>query len=284
MLTPPKGVLSSTLSFVGVKVLDAAGLPSKNRTVSITGPAGTFSDTTAVDGCAVFALSTPGTYTASMNEPGYVDFYGDQTPDKSVVVTAGTLSQVTINYDKAATLAVTYITEGGYSLPASWPALTLANTGLQPTGTRVVTTSSATTTVNSLWPFTDGYSLWAGSCAQSDPATAGGTRSPAIIIAPAGTGTTTTRLAPMALTVKNTLGVAVPNAVVTATPVTTTTCGTTENPITVGTTNASGVLNASLPAGKWQIKVTGKSPSGSWPTTASLLPTSGVTALSVVTL
>lgn len=284
ILTPPKGVLSSTLSFVGVKVLASDGLASQGRQVTLTGPGGTLTDTTAEDGCAVFAVSTAGTYTASMNTPGYVDFYGDQTPDKTVVVTAGTLSQVTINYDKAATLTVSYTTQSGYSLPTGWPTLTLANTGLQPTGTRQVSVTSATTTVNSLWPFIDGYGLWAGSCNQSDPAAAGGTRDPNFVLAPGASGSTTTNLAPVALTVKNTLGVAQANAVVTATPISTTGCVTTENPLALGTTNSSGVLNTSLPAGKWTIKVTSKSPSGSWPITATLLPTSSPSTIPVVTL
>jgi hypothetical protein len=284
VLTPPKGVLSSTMAFVGVKVLTAAGLPSNGKTVTLVGPGGSYSDSTATDGCAVFAVTTAGTYTASMNNAGYVDFYGDQTPDHTVVVTAGTLSQVTINYDQASTLNVTYATTAGYALPTTLPTLSLANPGLQPTGTRQVAMTAATTSVTGLWPFTDGYGVWAGSCSQSDPATAGGTRDPNVVIAPAAAGSTTTKLAPVAVTVKNTLSVAVANATVTATPLSTTGCVATENPLTLGVTNASGVLNTSLPAGKWTIKVTSKSPSGSWPSTATLLPTSGPSAVSVVTL
>ena len=32
------------------------------------------------------------------------------------------------------------------------------------------------TTVTGLWPFPDGYSLWAGTCNLNDPAASGGTR------------------------------------------------------------------------------------------------------------
>ena len=53
--------------------------------------------------------------------------------------------------------------------------------------------------------------------------------------------------------------------------------------MTLGVTNGSGVLKTSLPAGAWTIKVSGKSPSGSWPNTAVLLPTSSPIAVTVTT-
>lgn len=283
VLTPPKGVLSSNLSFVGVKVVNASGLPSSGRLVTLNGPGGSQTDATAADGCAVFAVSNAGSFTASMSEAGFVDYYGDASPSKSVVVTAGSLSQVTINYDEAATLRVTYTTDPGYALPQSWPRLTLANPGLQPFGTTVVPTGSATTTIASLWPFADGYGVWAGSCQQSDPAAAGGTRDPNTLIAPGGAATTTTRLAPVGVTVETAAALPVAGATVTATPAVSTGCGATEDPVTLGTTDASGRLDTSLPAGEWTLEVAGRSPQGSWPTTPTLLPSSGPTNVLVVT-
>jgi len=283
ILTPKKGVLSSTLAFVGVKVLNNAAAAQSDLPVTLTGPGGTYTDTTADDGCAVFALATPGTYTASLNTPGYVDFYGAQAPTKSVVVTAGSLSQVQFNYDKAAALTVALTTQAGYALPTALPGLTLANTGLQPSGVRSLVSSGAATTVSTLWPFTDGYSVWAGTCSQSDPATAGGTRSAAVVVNPGATGSTTASLAPVQVTARTALGAALVNATVLAVPASTAGCLAPETSMTLGVTNASGVLMTSLPAGKWTLQIQSKSPSGSWPSTATLLPTSGPTSVTVVT-
>jgi prepilin-type N-terminal cleavage/methylation domain-containing protein len=283
ILTPKKGILSSTLAFVGVKVLDSTGQPRVGQLVQLSGPGGTSTDTTADDGCAVFSVTSFGTYAASMNTAGYVDFYGTQSPSKNVVVSSGTLSQLTFNYDRASTLAVTFTTEGGYALPTTLPGITLANTGLQPTGTRLLVSSGATTTIPTLWPFPDGYSVWAGTCSQSDPATAGGTRSAAVVVAPGASGTTTTRLAPVRVRVKNALGVWLSNATVVAVPASTTGCLTTDTSLTLGVTNGSGDLLTSLPAGSWVIQVQGRSPSGSWPTVSGLLPTASPTTVTAVT-
>jgi prepilin-type N-terminal cleavage/methylation domain-containing protein len=282
ILTPPKNTLNSNTGFVSVKILNAAGGAGVGQTVSLTGPGGTFSDVTASDGCAVFASATPGTYTASISQSGYVDNYGNNLASKSVGLATGTLTQVTINYDQAATLNVTMSTTGGYALPTTWPQVTLANTGLQPSGFKYVPVSSATTTVTGLWPFTDGYTSWGGSCTQADPAASGGTRAAALVIAPAGTGASTVTLAPVTINVKKS-GIPVPGVTVTATPSNTANCATAENPLTLGVTNALGVLATSLPAGNWTIKVVGKSPAGSWPLTGVLLPTSSASIVNVST-
>jgi prepilin-type N-terminal cleavage/methylation domain-containing protein len=283
VLTPPKGTLNTNLGFVGVKVLNAAGGRVSGQTVTMTGPGGTYSDTTAADGCAVFSTSTPGTYTTAINQAGYVDFYGNQNSTKTVVVSAGTLQQIQVSYDRAATVTVTMSTQVGFSVPTSLPMLTLANTGLQPTGTKTVTPSAVTTTVSGLWPFSDGYTMWAGQCAQADPAASGGTRNPALIVAPGATATSGVALAPVTVTVKNVLGLPQIGATVVAYPVNTTGCATTENPLTLGATDATGTLLTSLPAGAWKLQVNGKSPSGSWPVTPVLLPTTLGTTVAVNT-
>ena len=65
-------------------MLDSTGAAVKGTTVTLTGPGGTMTDTTADDGCAVFQTSTVGSWTASINQAGYVDFYGNQNATKNV--------------------------------------------------------------------------------------------------------------------------------------------------------------------------------------------------------
>ncbi len=284
ILTPPKNyVQSNTFGYAGIKVLDSTGAAVKGTTVTLTGPGGTLTDTTADDGCAVFQTSSVGNYTASINQAGYVDFYGNQNATKTVTIAVGGLAQATINYDKAATVTVVQTTQSGYSLPTSLPWLTFANTGLQPTGTRNVQSTSAATTVSSLWAFSDGYTMWAGQCQQADPAASGGTRSPALVMAAGSSSSAAVTLTGATLTVKTAVGLPLTNATVTATPLVTTGCASTENPLTLGVTNSSGQLKTSLPAGNWTLKVSGKSPSGSWPNTGVLLPTSSPISVAVTT-
>ena len=262
ILTPPKNyVQSATFGYAGIKILDSTGAAVKGATVTLTGPGGTLTDTTADDGCAVFQTSTPGTYTATTSQAGYVDFYGNATATKTVDVVVGGLAQKTINYDKEAGVTVTEVTQAGYSLPTELPYLTFANTGLQPTGTRMVPATGPATTVASLWAFSDGYTMWAGQCQQSDPAASGGTR-PAALVMPAGSSNNATvTLIGTTVVARTAAGAPVVGATVTAIPVTVTGCGT-ENPLSLGVTNATGTLTTSLPYGSWTVKVVGGTHTG----------------------
>ena len=281
ILTPPKGVLSSSLGFVAIPVVNAAGQPSAGTPVTLTGPGGTSTDTTAADGCAVFSIATAGQYTASISVPGAVDYYGNATPSQSVQAAAGTLVKgKAFTYDQAATLNVKLTTDARYQIPTSLPQLTLGNTNLQPTGTKTVASTGATTALSGLFPFSDGYTVWAGGCQQSDPAAAGGTRT-ATVVAPGATQSVSVRLAPVTVTaVKGVNPLA--GATVVAVPSSTTGCGPTDNPLTLGVTDASGTLRTSLPAGAWTLKLSGMSPNGSWPSTPTLLPNSAPSSITVV--
>lgn len=282
ILTPPKGVLSSTIGFVAIKVTGANSQPQENLPVTITGPGGTYTAVTADDGCAVVESAVPGSYTAGVSKSGWVDFYGVAAPTKPVTIASGAINRYSFSYDKAATLQESMVTTSGYALPTGLRSVTLGNAGLTPSQTALKDVGgTGSANIASLWPFTDGYSVWAGSCTQSNPATAGGSTPTAIVIPPGGNASTTVQLGAIAITVTTTGSLAVPNATVTATPVNTAGCATTENPLVLGTTNGSGVLATSLPAGAWVIKVSGRTAT-TWPTTSSMLPTNPPTSISVV--
>jgi prepilin-type N-terminal cleavage/methylation domain-containing protein len=275
VLTPPKNTLAVGTSFVGVRVLDVAAGKVAGQTVNLTGPGGTFSDTTAVDGCAVFALTVPGTYTASLNPAsGYVDTTWNPNPTQTATVGTATLTQVSFSYDKAATLPVQLTTLSGYALPQTLPQISFYNTGL-PLGVKIVPATGAVTTVGNLWPFNDGYALWAGSCRQSDPLVAGSTRDPSVVLAAGVTApTTNVRLAPVQVNVTFASGGAVaPLATVTATPVDNTNCAGTDlaPALTLGVTDSvTGILKTSLPVGKWNLKAVLLTKSGTKTTTPLL--------------
>jgi prepilin-type N-terminal cleavage/methylation domain-containing protein len=286
VLTPPKNTLVSGLSFVGVKVVDVVNAPVPGQTVTLAGPGGPYMDTTAADGCAVFAVSATGAgFSASLNTFGaYVDMIGNTNPSTlPFTVAAGTLTQKTFSYDKAVTVGVTMTTDfaGGYALPTTLPQLSLYNTGLLPVQVKAVASTAATTSLTNLWPFVDGYALWVGSCKQSDPAASGGTRDSSVVLAPGASGSRTIPLAPVQVTVTAAVGLLpVGNATVTATPTLATNCVAPDTLLTLGVTNSSGVLKTSLPVGKWTLKVNGKTGST---LTNTLLQTSAASsyALSV---
>jgi hypothetical protein len=283
VLTPPRGAISSTYGYVAVKVVDSSGAVSPGRQVTITGPGGTDTDTTGTDGCAVFPEATPGTYTTSLNDSGYVDLFGVQNATKSATVAAGTLYQVPpFSYDRKARLDVTLTTEGGYALPTAYattkPTIVLGNTGLQPLGVKsVVLTGASSGSIDGLYPFTDGYSTWVGSCTQSKPAS-----TTATVIAPGANAPTSLRLAPVAVTMTTSAGLPVAGATVVAYPVAAAGCTGADLGLTLGSTDATGKLMTSLPAGSWTLKSTTTPHNvavGAWPTTAALQPTSPPTAV-----
>jgi len=279
LLTPSKDVLKGgTLGFAAIKVLDYKGLPAEGRTVQLSGPGGTFTEVTADDGCAVFSTTVGGAYTASLNTSGYVDSYLVANPSKPVTVTVGSLSQATFSYDRSVTFNVTATTTGGFSLPLTMPGLTFSNAGLLPVGVKLVPSTGSSTNVTGLWPFVaPGYSVWSGTCTQSDPAAAGGTRPAGLYPTPGSSASTTVTLAPVLVTVLKG-GLPLINATVTASPVSTAGCtGVDASPLSLGTTDSLGTLRTSLPAGSWKVMV-----SSSVVTTPVLLPTSGPTAITVV--
>lgn len=260
ILTPPKGVLKDdTTGYLAVKVTNAAAAGTSGVVVTVSGPAGTFPATTDSSGCAVTALSQPGSYTASLNTstPPYVDFYGNPTPSLTGIdVQSGQLITKNLSYDRAAEIDVTFATSAGYGLPQTLPSITLANSGLQPTGTRNFPSTGAVTAVTGLWPFLSGYTMWA-TCPAADPAATGGNRVGPAVVSGGQVGAATISFTPTDVWVYDALGQPVANTSVTATSGACTSAQ--DSPLTLGTTDADGHLATSLPYGTWTVSAAGGS-------------------------
>jgi prepilin-type N-terminal cleavage/methylation domain-containing protein len=254
ILTPPKNTLNTPTAFVAVKISGAAGTGIGGVPVTLTGPSGSPVVTSADDGCAVFSLTTMGTYSATIGTTGYVTFDGQPGSTKSgIVVTTGTLQQVNFSYDKAASLTAVLVSDGVHALPSPLPGLTYFNQGLLPSAKKSVASATASTTLGSLWPFADGYSVWAGTCQQSDPTTTGHSRPTPAVLLPGSSGSVSLSLAPLSIDVITTAGVPLVGYSVLATPVDATGCA---NPSeALGATDATGSLNSSLPGGAWNLTV-----------------------------
>lgn len=254
------------------------------------------SQTTGPDGCAFFAYEPAGTYTVALNRAQFVSDQGVASPSASAAVVTGSTVQLQFQYDRAATITAT-LSAGGAGLPTGGNIpVSLGNTHILPSGTKTVTGSGITRTIGSLFPFVDGYDLWAGGCSDADPEGikptggayyVGASRTAPVAVTAGGTSAGTVTL-PAVTVQTRTLGGAVRGSiVVTATHVVPS--GATVDPgcpsgetYTLGTTNAStGNLTVALPYGKWQFTVTQSSVSTAKPTaTLSPLTTPGAVTVS----
>ncbi|MGH3371955.1 MAG: prepilin-type N-terminal cleavage/methylation domain-containing protein, partial [Nocardioidaceae bacterium] len=186
LLTPPSGTFDPNDGHVLVQVFDRDAAPLAGQTVSLSGPESD-SQPTTTDGCVFFAYLDPGTYTVSLNTTGYVGPQGDQPATQTVAVTATQISTLRFDYDRAATLQVTLTTPSGTPTAAvpSPIALTVANSNLT-VGTKsfseTSTGSGTPRTVTPLFPYASGYQVWAGDCADADPAFYSGASRGAVLV------------------------------------------------------------------------------------------------------
>jgi prepilin-type N-terminal cleavage/methylation domain-containing protein len=252
ILTPPKNVLNAGNGYLAVKVVNRTGAANVNRIVRASGPGGVYTENTGGDGCAVFVLPTAGTYTITLMEgaSGYVSFNGSTS--QTAAVSAGSLVTRSFTYDLGVNYLVTLTPPGGYNLPETLPPVTFGNSGILPAGVASYTSSAGgTTAVGPLWPFVSGYSVWSGSCPDSDPALEATGRPTAYTPAKGSTTAVPAALQGVSLLTSR-LGVPV-NATVTATYTGSGTCTGGDSVLVLGTSNGSGELYSSLPYGDWTL-------------------------------
>lgn len=139
----------------------------------------------------------------------------------------------------------------------------------------VVLPASITVPATGLFPYQSGYQVWGGRCADADPegvnsATGqpyypGAQREPAVPTNPNETTVTSSVLKSVNVTVRNASNAVVPNAMVRAVHADDAGCpsGVT---LTLGYTDATGLIKVALPYGSWQMQVEGRTPVTAWPT------------------
>ncbi|MCB0921053.1 MAG: type II secretion system protein [Actinobacteria bacterium] len=255
VLTPPKGTLATIEGFIAAKVTGADGVTRVPwLPVSLNGDGGSQTRITAADGCAVFALTSPGDYTVSLDQPGYVSIEGTQAISRVETVEPGTIQVLPFSYDKAATIDLEYVflgsVGGGYAIPDPLSAVTLFNAGLPEMGKREF--AGGTATVSGLWPYVDGYSLWAGTCAMNDPAASGGSRGNPLIVPPGETVTGEVQLAPFIVTVRDAADEPVVGEDVIA--LAEDPAGCQEAEYALGRTDDQGQVQSGLPFGRWTLR------------------------------
>jgi type II secretory pathway pseudopilin PulG len=247
VMTPPKGTYSTLLGHIGLKVIDSEGNPKPGVTVTAKSSTGaTVSGSTAGDGCVLLAHLTAGSYTVTASQAGFVSLKGDPTASITAAVQAGQLWRGTIEYDQSASISVTLASPNGFALPTSAVPVVIANSGLQPIGLKAVTGTGNPRSITNLWPYPSGYGVWAGTCQDANPGLTGDPLATVTTLR-GGTATATATLAPLEVH-------APANSTVTLTHARDSLCGT-GSTLTLGKTDATGVLETSAPYGVWQAVV-----------------------------
>lgn len=268
VLSPPVGSFDPTKGNIAVRVLDRDAGPGHGHPVTVTGPDDPPVQVTIDDngevGCAFFASLTPGSYTVALGTNGYVDRQGEATPAQSVSVNVGTVSSVQFDYDRAATVDVTLSAPGAGSVPTDVP-LTLGNSAFLPLGAKPLPGSGVNRTIGDLFPFADGFQVWAGDCADADPEGEdlvgggaywpGALRPPVVAVEPGQSAAATVELPTVDVTVTSG-GSPVSTVTVRALHAPDTGCeaGAT---FVLGTTDATGRVLGAVPYGNYTLDVEG---------------------------
>lgn len=172
LLAAPVGSFGPTQGTFGIQVVDRSATPVQNMDVSIAGPDSATLPTNEL-GCAIFGYIPTGSYTATLDREGWVDVSGVGVVSRSGTVTGGNVNAITIQYDEAATVGVGFdtVVGGGQPQTSASKSVTAGNSGVPPSGARRFTTSARTASIqaSSLFPFSSGYVIYAGSCAAANP-------------------------------------------------------------------------------------------------------------------
>ena len=275
LITPPVGSFDPTVGNALVKVLDRNAGPQQDVNVFLKDSGGTVrTEITGVDGCAIFPSIPADSYTAYVNTPSYVDRQGvTVTPVQNVSVSAGQTKSVQFDYDLATTLTIRLVgVNAAAAIPNGMP-ITIQNTHFAVNQVQTYngsgTSSGAGTSTYSIpnvFPDTDGYKVWAGTCLDADqegksPTNVtyypGFSRDPAIPTNQGGSSTGTVTLQTIRLRIRSAAtGLPLPGSVVQAIhapdpngpgcP-----AGMT---LPLGTTDVSGQVSVAIPYGTWTFK------------------------------
>jgi Tfp pilus assembly protein PilV len=243
-----------SIGHLSVVVADRDGTVQVGEIVTASGPV-TRTATVTDEGCAFMARLPAGTYTLTIAGTGLVDQQGVTPPSQSAGVTGGAVTSARFDVDQPASILAD---------PAQAPVpdsmrVTVANSSLT-LGTASYAWTTSARTIGPLFPFSSGYSVWAGGCADADPTYTGfgGTRPSPVTVIPAATTTTPVTLTTQPVsTYRSVFGIVSPRSATTlqATHSGGASCpsGTETLTWTGVVTDANGRATIALPYGTWTI-------------------------------
>jgi Tfp pilus assembly protein PilV len=171
IMAPRGKEANRTAGSLMVKVQDRDGKAVSGATVTVAGQ----SLATSTAGCVFFPQINAGQWPVTVAKSGspydWVDVDGNSPGQSTASVVAGDVSTSSVSIDQPVIFKpVTFYRETDATTPITWTSLTATEQ------TKTVTYKSTTGMVTSLatgklFPFVDGWSLYAGSCAGNDPTT-----------------------------------------------------------------------------------------------------------------
>lgn len=252
VVAPPAGSFGTGLGSLAVQVRDRNGSGVPGVAVALSGPQ-SYTDTTNEIGCVLWGYLPVGNYTVGLSKQGYVDPSGAAQPSRAAGVVGEATSTTAFDYDLGGRIRASYETltqSGGAPIAANGTAFTAVTSHLAvPLAPFGDGQPHASFTSGPVFPFTDPYGAYAGTCAGADP-TAYGVPAQLALVQPGGTTPVTLREPPVDLLVTRG-GRPVQSATVKLTG-TGTGCG----PLPDRTTGADGYLtDRALPYGPYAVCV-----------------------------
>jgi Tfp pilus assembly protein PilV len=252
VVAPPSGSFGTNQGSLAVQVRDRNGAGVPGVGVSLSGPQA-YGDTTNDQGCVLWGYLPVGSYTVALSKSGYVDGQGVAQPSKAVGVVGEATTTLAFDYDAGGQAQAVYQTlsaAGGTPIAANGTSFRLVTSHqpvpLGPYGDGQPHASFPSTPV---FPYSDPYAAYAGSCAGADP-NAYGQPQQFVTVAPGGATNVTLREPPIDLRVM--LG-ATPEASAT---VKLTATGSGCSAITARTTGSDGFLtDRAFPYGPYAVCV-----------------------------
>lgn len=159
-MTPRTKINDPALGTVLVGVIDAAGAGVEDATVTLD-PAGAAAVKTDSEGCAYLLKVPPGSYKVTVSKAGFVSELHVSTPSLPVEVSAGGSSQLSFAYDKATRFTTSYGTAG--TLPTNLTTSLISSYGTA----QNTATSAANPRSIDAYPISSGYSILAGTYAET---------------------------------------------------------------------------------------------------------------------
>jgi len=247
------------------RVTNAHGEAVPDMNVAVSG-ASNLSTLTSADGCAIVAVS-PGEYRLNVSQAGYVDRNGysesnkDPISDSPFYVVAENTVKEGFVFDHPGTVEAHFENPSTGTSPGpatNGDSFVIANTGMNPAfrtfgkaGTYGLKVSSGAT----VFPFTEKYSVYAGSCEADNPhvVSAANPEPPSVAVAGGATESVTLAVPPVNIELMSGTSSAPGSPLVGATGVITDTGCHTERAFT---TESGGVLpHPGLPFGKYSLCV-----------------------------
>jgi type II secretory pathway pseudopilin PulG len=179
IVSPVSGSLNPTNGSIAFTITDAANRGISGVGLTGSGP-GTFNGFTDSNGCALFGGLAAGDYSVTPAiDPEYVTTQGESPEIPDVRVTAGNVTPVPLQWDRAGTVNLNFQVKspsGSNYQPSSENSVTATATGLQGGRKAFWTPGKAlqgTVQATPLYPFTYPYGFYAGSCQKNEPTSGG---------------------------------------------------------------------------------------------------------------